>query len=228
MNIINPIFKIQDSDNNIFTWRKKEYENILTTCREILEPVREIGFEIIEFSLKDSKFSSKELSKTFKQNLAIRIQKGTSIIDLSIIIPKLIDNNYIFINGRKKIPLFQLFDIPIVTRGENIKLRTNVATLMIVKEKEEPFISVTFLGRKVPLSLLMLAYYGIEFLKDKYNIDKKNNNIDQENLMDLLLNDLNLFYTESPGYTQDDFVLELGKMYSKYNAKSKGEDILFA
>ena len=32
-------------------------------------------------------------------------------------------------NGRRKIPLFQLFDIPLVTRGESIKLRTNVATL---------------------------------------------------------------------------------------------------
>jgi hypothetical protein len=74
----------------------------------------------------------------------------------------LIDDNYIIINGRRKIPLFQLFDIPIVTRGENIKLRTNVATLTILKDREQPFVKVSFLGKKVPLSILMFAYYGIE------------------------------------------------------------------
>ena len=73
MNIINPIFKIQN-ENNIFNIRKKEYENILPITRQILEPISEIGFEVIEVSLKDSRFSSGELSKTIKQSLVIKIQ----------------------------------------------------------------------------------------------------------------------------------------------------------
>jgi 2-dehydro-3-deoxyphosphooctonate aldolase (KDO 8-P synthase) len=112
--IINPIFKLQ-SNKNIFTIRKKEYENILPVVNEIVKPVEEIGFAISEISLKDSRFSSGELSRSIKQTLVIRLQKGNSNIDLSVFLPKLVDDNYIVINGRKKIPLFQLFDIPVVT-----------------------------------------------------------------------------------------------------------------
>ena len=117
--IINPIFKLNEK-NNIFTIREKEYEKILPIVEQIVKPVEDIGFQIIELSLKDSKFSSGELSRTIKQTLVIKLQKGSSTIDLSIFLPKLIDKNYIVLNGRRKIPLFQLFDIPVVTRGETI------------------------------------------------------------------------------------------------------------
>jgi DNA-directed RNA polymerase beta subunit len=227
INIVNPYFKIQDEQNNIFVLRQKEYETILETVRQIVEPVTEIGFTITELDLKDSRFSSGELSKTVKQTVVIKLQKGTHNIDLSMHIPKLINGNYMIINGRKKIPLFQLFDIPVVTRGESIKLRTNVATLMISKEKEQPYISVSFLGKKVPLSLLMLAYYGPEELSERFDLDNFKIN-DETNLMELLLKDLREFYVESKGYTQDDYILDIGRIYSKYSAKSKGEDIMYA
>ena len=227
MNIVNPVFKIQNEDRNIFTLRRLDYENILPLATQILQPVTEIGFEITELDLRDSRFSSGELSKTLKQSLVMRLQKGTHKIDLSIFIPKLVDDNYLIINGRKKIPLFQLFDIPIVTRGETIKLRTNVATMMVVEEKEEPKISVSFLGKKVPLSLLMLAYYGSEKLNEMFALDTFQM-VDSSNLMEMLLWDLKLFREESKGYTQDDFILDLGRNYSRYNAKSKGEDIVYA
>ena len=135
MDIINPTFKLQNEDKNIFTLRRNDYEQILPLVREIVTPVEEIGFTITELHLKDSRFSSGELSKTIKQTLAIKLQKGSANIDLSIFLPKLIDDNYIIVNGRKKIPLFQLYDIPIVTRGANIKIRTNVATIMVFKDK---------------------------------------------------------------------------------------------
>ena len=218
MNIVNPVFKIQNKDRNIFTLRRLDYENILPLATQILQPVTEIGFEITELDLRDSRFSSGELSKTLKQSLVMRLQKGTHKIDLSIFIPKLIDDNYLVINGRKKIPLFQLFDIPLVTRGETIKLRTNVATMMVVEEKEEPKISVSFLGKKVPLSLLMLAYYGSEKLNEMFALDTFQM-VDETNLMEMLLWDLKLFREESKGYTQDDFILDLGRNYSRYNAK---------
>jgi DNA-directed RNA polymerase subunit beta len=227
MKIVNPTYKIQDEENSIFTLRKRDYEKILPLARQILEPVREIGFEITELDLKDSRFSSGELSRTLKQTLVIRLQKGTSNIDLSIFIPKLIEDNYIFINGRKKIPLFQLFDIPVVTRGESIKLRTNVATLMVVVDREEPKINISFLGKKVPLSLMMLAHDGPDVLNKRFNLSQFNIK-DPTNLMELLIEDIKSFWLESKGYTQDDFIVELGRIYSRYNAKSKGEDVLFA
>ena len=227
MKIINPNAVIEDVERNIFNLRQLDYEKILPIVQEIVKPVEEIGFTINDVSLKDSRFSSGELAKTLKQTLAIKLQKGTSEIDLSIFIPKLVDGNYIYINGRKKIPLLQLFDIPLVTRGENIKLRTNVATIMVFKDKEAPFIRISFLGKKVPLSLILFAYHGIDGVVEKFNL---NETIDpkSDNLFEILRNDLKVYADESIGYTTDDFTLELGRTYSRYNAKSKGEDILYA
>ena len=228
MDIINPTFKLQNEDNNIFTLREKDYEQILPLVREIVTPVEEIGFTINEVDLKDSRFSSGELSKTVRQTLAIKIQKGNSNIDLSIFVPKIVDKNYVIINGRKKVPLFQLFDIPLVTRGENIKLRTNVATIMIFKEKETPRIKITFLGKRIPLGTLLLAYYGVEEVTKRFELTTSIIDQNSEELYEILRNDLAEIISESRGYSQDDFVVEIGRMYSKYNARSKGEDILYA
>lgn len=237
MKIINPVFKIQNEEKNIFRIRKEDYKNILPITREILQPTIDLGFQINELSLKDSRFSSGELSKTIKQTLIIKLQKGISKIDLSLQIPKLIDNNYIVINGRRKIPLFQLFDIPIVTRGENIKLRTNVATLMTFKDnKNEPSALVSFLGKKVPLSLLMFAYYGIDETIKKFNLENvklselgkfKDEN---DTLLRSLLRDCKDIYDDLRIHkrTQDDFIIEIGRTYSKYNSRSKGYDIIYA
>ena len=230
MNIINPLFKVNE-EKNIFTIREKDYDKILDSIREIVNPVEEIGFTILEVDMKDSRFSSGELSRTLKQTISIKLQKGSKEIDLSLFIPKLIEKNYIFISGRKKIPLFQLYDLPIVTRGESIKLRTNVATLMLSKspEKESPFVYVSFLGKKIPLALLLIAYFGIDEIVKKFDLsrfDSTNNN--SNDLYNKLLSDLKLYQEESEGYSQEDFLTEIGRLYSKYNAKTKGEDIIYA
>jgi hypothetical protein len=227
LDIINPTFKLQNEADNIFTLRRKDYEQILPLVREIVTPVEEIGFTITELDLKDSRFSSGELSKTIKQTLVIKLQKGSANIDVSIFIPKLINDNYISINGRNKIPLFQLYDIPVVTRGQNIKIRTNVATIMVFKDKEAPMIKISFLGKKVPLATFLLAYHGIENAKQIFDLSSAINRED-ENLYEVLRGDLFDLLDESRGYTQDDFILEIGRMYSKYNARSKGEDVLYA
>ena len=227
MNIINPTFKIQNEESNLFTIRQKDFEQILPLVQEIVKPVEEIGFNIIEVDLKESRFSSGELSKTIKQTLNIKFQKGSSNIDLSIFIPKLVDENYLMINGKKKIPIFQLFDIPVVTRGESIKIRTNVATMMIYKDREEPSIRISLLGKKVPFSLILCAYYSMDEVVQKFDLDLP---IDEnsDDFYEILRKDLKMTKDESVGYTQDDFIVELGRTYSKYNAKSKGEDILYA
>jgi hypothetical protein len=227
LDIINPTFKIQDDEQNIFKIRQRDFEQILPLVRDIVAPVKEIGFDITDLDIKDSRFSSGELSKTIKQTLAIKLQKGNVKIDLSIFLPKLIDGNYVIINGRKKIPLFQLYDIPVVTRGENIKIRTNVATVMVYKDREVPLIKMSFLGKKIPLANLLCAYYGIDEVKRIFELTQIINR-NSENLYEILRGDLFDVCNESRGYSQDDFILEIGRHYSKYNAKSKGEDILYA
>jgi len=229
LNIVNPTFKIQNETDNIFTIREKDYSTIENIVKQILEPAIELGFQLDEFEIRDSRFTSGELARTVKQTLVIRLKKGTGIIDLTSYIPKLIDSNYIIINGRRKIPLFQLFDIPIVTRGETIKLRTNVATLMLFRGKDLPHVNVSFLGKVVPFSLLLLAYYGPEVSYKRFDLANVSPNIDLNlSLYEILTSELKLFLEESKGQTQDEYIQELGKIYSKYNAKSKGQDIVYA
>lgn len=227
MKVINPNFKLEE--DNIFRIRENEFKSLEPKIREMLIPAEEIGFNVVEFGIRDSKFSSRDLARTVKQKLVIKLAKGEHLLDLSMDIPKLVEKNYIIINGKMKIPQFQLFDVPIVTRGDNIKIRTNVATIVVLTKKEEPFINITFLGKTVPLSLMMFAYYGIEEVNRKFNLSSRSisENVPYR-IYDKLLSDLTMFYSESSDYTQDDFIKEVGRIYSQYNSKSKGEDVIYA
>ncbi len=225
MNLINPNFKLQK--DNIFNIRKKEFIEIENVIREMLIPAQELGFEIKEFGIKNSKYVNGELKRTFKDIFSIKLKRGNSDINISQNIPTLIDDNYIMINGRKKIPLFQLFDIPIVTRGKNIKIRTNICTIMIIEEKEFPFINVSIFSKKVPLAELMFSYYSRDELKKRFNLINPTK-IKLDNIYSKFLDDLMNYDKNYPDYSQDDFIREVGKRYSKYNSKSKGEDLIYA
>ena len=228
MEIVNPKFRV-NKEKNIFIIRKQEYAQLESNIREILKPAEELGFSINEFGIKDSRTSGGELEKSLKKHLVIKLQKGAAQIDLSMYIPKLIDDNYIVISGRKKIPQFQIFDIPIVTRGETIKLRTNVANMIISKEKDFPFIHLTILGKKIPLSLLMLAYYGFEKLNKLYSLSTMQPVVltNKSRLIDFLMFDLKDWADGYDGEKQEEYVKEVGSKFSTYDARSKGEDLLY-
>jgi DNA-directed RNA polymerase beta subunit len=235
LKFINPGYKVKDN-RNIFTIRKEEYDTLETTIREILKPAEELGFTITEFGIKDTKFSSGELYRTLKRNLVIKLQKASSEVDLSMLIPKLINDNYLVIGGRKKIPLFQLFDIPFVTRGKNIKMRTNVASLMVCEETAEEnknhisYIYVSIFGKRVPLSILMFAYYGYDQIGKMFTFPTdsiKEEDVKKLSLYDRLLYDLKDIYETSEDYTRDDFIKEVGKCFSLYDYRVKGEDLIY-
>jgi len=229
--IINENFKV-DKENNIFIIRQKEYDSILDNIKEILEPVKEIGFTIEELTIKDSRFIFGELSRTVKQNLVIKIKRELSEIDLSMAIPKLIDGNYIVIGGRRKIPLFQLFDVPIITRGKTIKLRTNITTIVIEKSKKFPFINIHFLGKSIPFSLLLFSKFDKEDLFKDFELESASLEdeiiVDVDNLYDKLRSDMKMYYENSEKHEIKDFIGELGRFYTEHNPQRKGEGIVYA
>jgi hypothetical protein len=228
LNIVNPSYAIGAS-KNIFNIRKEEYQKIEEKVRQMLIPTEEAGFSIYKFGIKDVKVVGGELNKSSLKNLVIKLMKGTNEVDLSMFIPKLVDDNYIIIGGRRKMPLFQLFDLPIVTRGENIKLRTNIATFMIEEKKDFPCIQLKAFGKTIPFSLVIFAKFGLEETKNLFNLDEYAIIENPENLFEKLLNDLKDFYEGSEGYTTDDFTKEIGKFIGKnYDVKTKGEDFLYS
>lgn len=231
MKFINPNYVLKD-ENNFFNIRKNTSANLLEKINEIIQPVTDIGFEIVEVAIKNARSFPNELAKTVKQNLVIVLKKGEHEIDLSMYIPKLIDNNYFMINGRKKLPLFQLFDIPIITRKDKIKIRLNPTIINIAEDKKDSTIKITILKRKIPLALLLYAYYGV----DKVIVDFKLDEIDLENfdrkqsLYNGLLYDLKLYHDDLlvSDQTQDDFIKEVGRYYSKSNYVIEGNKVLYA
>jgi len=229
LKFINPSYSV-NKERNIFTLRQSEYENLESTIREILKPAEELGFTITDFGIKEPKFLSGELYRTLKRNLVIKLEKGKSEIDLSMLLPKLVDGNYLVIGGRKKIPLFQLFDIPFVTRGKTVKMRTNVTSLMVFEEKEFPYVYISIFGKKVPLSLVMFSYFGYEKIGEIFdfkNIDINEENISTLSIYEKLLFDLKDFYKTSEDSTRDDFIKETGKYYSSFDYRIKGEDLMY-
>ena len=226
MNIINKKFEIKE--NNIFEIRKREFSNLLNIVREMLEPVKDIGFTVKELAIKPSRLIQGELFRTFKENLVIKLSKDIHDLDLSVFIPKLVDDNYIIINGRRKIPLFQLFDLPVITRGETIKLRTNIATILIEDTDEPPFIKVHFLGRLVPLALLIFCKYDKEKIFDDFKLDLLDKNNIRKDMFSKLRLDLNGYYENSSEFEHKDFLTELGRAYTDYGQIKKGESIIYA
>ena len=229
MDIINPNYKVNDN-KNIFLIREKEYNEIEDKIKRILLPVLEIGFTITELGIKDSKFSSGEIQKTLKRNLVIKLKRGNDDIDLSMAIPKLVDKNYIVIGGRKKVPLFQLFDIPIVTRGKNMKIRTNVITLMVSEEKEFPYIHLSIFNKKIPLAPIMFAYFGLEEMNKKFKFDemKLEDITINSRIYEKLIFDLKDYYDGSEDWKQEDFIREVGNKIAPNDEKNKGEELLYA
>ena len=230
MNIVNPKFAV-NPDRNIFSIRKLESEQLKDNIREIIRPAEELGFELKEFDIKDARYTGGNLSRTIKQNVVVKLEKNNSEIDLSMSIPKLVNDNYVIISGRKKIPLFQLFDIPVITRGKNIKLRTNAATVVVYNEKKPPYIRATILGRKVPFSLLMFSYYNLKDLEKKFNLSSiEEDELNLEELYNRFLFDMKQLYKEAidEEKTEDDFIKDLGTFYNKNNARVKGTDVIYA
>ena len=225
MNIVNPIYA-PGTENNIFEIRKKEYENIIGNVTEILKPTEEIGFIVSELFMKAPRFSSGELRKTIKQTLVIKLQKGNSTCDLSLHVPMLVDDNHFIINGRKKIALFQLFDMPIVTR-KHVVVRTNVTTIQVLYSKKMDCVVMRYQKKDVPIAAFMAAYFGVESLREKYDLDNLPVKENPE-LVDMILHECKVYCDCHINVPNDDLVKMLGTYFTKHNPRGKGEEVIYS
>ncbi len=224
MKIINPHFAPQV--DNVFEIRSNEYNLLKEQIGQVLEPVKDIGFEILEFDITNPVVKNGELLKTLRNILVIKLQRGKDVVNLSMQIPRLVENNYIQIHGKKKVPVFQLFDIPIVTRGHTIKISTNVATMVVEEKKESPHIILSVLGKQIPFHLIMFAHYGFEELNKIFEFEKFKP-VAEPTMVEKLIHDMK-FYYETADHDVLSVIKEIGKFYTPYDFKVKGENLLYA
>lgn len=225
MNIINPIYT--PGPENIFSIRQKEYENIIGNVSQILKPTEDIGFTILELFLKIPKYFGSELQSTLKQTLVIKLQKGSSTIDLSLQIPMLIDNNHFVINGRKKVALFQLFDLPVVMRNSVI-FRSNVSTIQVEWLKNMDCVVIKYQKKIIPMAIFMAAFFGIDNLIEKYDLNNLPPLPDNPKLLDLILMDCKVFCESHIDTPHNDIVKLTGSYVTKHNSLAKGYEIIYS
>lgn len=239
MRIVNPNCELED--RNIFIIRKEEYNEIFDIIDKSLDPVRELGYEIDKFGIVNSRLYSEELSKTFRKKLEIILKKDEVKIDISMSIPELIDDNFIFINGKKKVPHFQLLDLPIISKENNkmnfrsciVKFRSNVLTAVLYEKGNNfPKITVSILGKRIPFALLVMCYYGKEKINKIFNMDHYLTEDGLGSLPNLcwhmygrLLYEIKEYYIQDLDH--DEYLRILGSYFTKFNPRDKGEDILY-
>lgn len=220
--VINPYYK-PDLECNSFLIRKKDYERLETDARKILEVAEEAGFEIKEFGIKESKSVASELAYTLKHLFIIRLEKNGKLIDLSMAIPQLINDNYIFINGKRKVPLFQLFDIPLIYR-KMIKIRTSISSISIRENDNSPYMHMFFMGKSFNLADIVFAYYTKQEIEEIFKEELEFSfpaGRPYKWSLDLTAN-------MNRGLTQEEYVKIVGKPFSESFQKSKGETAIYA
>ena len=207
----------------IFGIRQKEFDSILDNVRKMLIPLEESGYVINELDIKDTRYLGGELGRTIQRNLIIKIQREEAPeVNLSMVIPKLIDGNYYIIKGKRKIPMFQLYDKPVVVRTKTVKFKTNIDQMYINFSKEFPFVHSSFLGKMIPFALLCYCYFDQEKINDILNmpvIDEKFN---------YFLSDLEVFNEQYANSDPEESLRDLGKYYSQYSSLVKGQNAIYA
>lgn len=216
----------------VLDFRRFEYDNLLNNVRKILRPAEEEGFEILSCQIKPQNVRSKDIAVTGVDRLEIKLEKDEQQVDLSLQIPMLIDNNYIIIADNRKIPLFQLFDFPVISGpGINIKIRTNVATVSLLKRKTYPTYQIIFNGKYIPFVYVLLAREnGYQRTLDTLGIEDINEAVRERSPISGRVKDLlsELYLEWEANQDQKYYFKEIGKIYTKYNQTAKGENVSYA
>lgn len=218
----------------MFKIRHEEYIKLLDVIDKALDPVRELDYTIEKFGIVDMRYHIEELSKTKRKKLEIILMKNDTKIDLSMSIPELLDYNFIFVNGKKKIPHFQIIDLPITIKPNKkiddsfiVKFRSNMfTTVLYEKNNTFPKITTSMMGKRIPFSLLLLCYYGRDKINDIFDLDNYDEQDHESDMSKRLIADVKYYYDHN--IEHDDYLKILGEYFTRYNMRNKGEEIMYA
>ncbi len=167
--------------NNIFNYRQREWDDslMILNIQDMLKCGEKYNIltKKVAFNNKKKKKNEKtEIKKTISKmlNIVVHLKGRVKPIELNYEVPWLVEN-YFYIGGNKKIPVFQLFDKPVIYRNNVVKIRTNIQTMnMTINENNKSgyFISLNIFNKKIPFARVLLAYLGKTELKKRF-IDAK-------------------------------------------------------
>jgi len=249
-------------ERNLFNFRKEQYSKILNQITRLTAIAEDFNFKLSAFDVKKPKISKGALSYTFSETLNLIFSRGEeddpnkNIIDLSMKIPCMYDDFHIYINGKKKIPRYQMFDMPLLRNpkaGNNIlSVQTNVKRVTITvaknnkKKSKPPFVMLECEGKKIPFALILFAIYGCQKVVDMLLLRKgyKKGEYFKEGVGEIIPeNELTIhkrplktrwdallfdIYELYDGRTTEEYITQVGQYFNKFNPKEKGEDFLLS
>lgn len=179
------------NDINVFNFRNYEWneEKIIETITEMLQCAEDYNLRIKSISIKnkDQKDISeikRTKSKILDIDLVYTTTEGTEDISLTYEIPWLI-NNHFYVSGNHKIGVYQLFDKPVIVRPDMVKIRTNIQSFMVELKsnmRRKYNYELSLFGKKLEFARLLIAYFGVTGIKDKFHLNENNEYIGEDQL----------------------------------------------
>lgn len=227
---------------SLFDKRKIEWDSnlIKTQIDDIFKKV-----DVLEgWSFKESNWDTPELRKkeelknhlykTLKVQLNEHTKKGEVKKEhiYNIQVPVLVKDQFFYLSGLYKIPVFQLYDFPVIFKNDNkflLKFKNNVVSYKINKTKKgytcDLFFNHMKINKNIPLELIICSLY------DKNDFDLFYNTLDNKNeiLKTIYKKCENLWNTT----TQKDKLIEALGEYRLVGTQTsdnfkKGNSILFS
>lgn len=201
-------------------WNKDTIGGYITNLFKSIEIIDGWKFVSSEWSNQQKTKRFEELKKHITSPFKATISDpNDNMVTYTIQVPELIDDQFFYVGGHLKIPIFQLFDYPVIFRNGLLKLRTNTITISMDLNKNNNKISV--FNKQVPIDLLISILYDKEEFEE-FISDKLGENPDLINISNKC--------EERWDTPEEDLILELGTIFSSTNTDKmkRGKSVLFS
>jgi len=162
--MVAPIFRRRRSEWNPI--KVKQYIDKIFSTITVLQGWRWEGSEYVEVTRPKKK---EDLKKSIYSVLRTKlIDPEGREYEYSLQVPDLYYDQFFFIGGFLKVPIFQLFDLPIIYRatssGSILKLRTNAISITTDLNRRDEVVQVNLFNKDIPIHLLISAFHNQEEL----------------------------------------------------------------
>ncbi len=208
---------------NIFHRRQEEWtpQDVQTTIENLFRKIELIpDWKFVGSEWIDTKIKKEELKSHFLHTLRVTVtnpQEENLTYDIQI--PDLVFGQFFYIGGNLKLPMFQLFDHPVIFRKNLLRLRTNTLTTNMDLKKGY---TVQIFNKNIPMPLLISIVHTPEELDTFLNsLENPPPSIDA--IKDACL-------SEWSNKTQTDRIKELGMFFStnRGDESKKGTGVAFS
>jgi len=166
-------------DSPILYRRRNEWDRgkILDTIKLLFKNVELIeGWKFVDCVsvIKKSARSEELRGHAFSVVKVLLLDPTEKEITYDIQIPELIENQFFYMGGHLKVPIFQIYDHPIIFRNNFLKLRNNIVSISVNMDRSTTTsFKTSIFGKTVPLDLLVATYHTeeefIDFMSTRLN-----------------------------------------------------------